>query len=144
MRGVQRDRTQDTADSKLQQHPFPLQKIVGFLWVWSAVARRKGILWLLARFRDFERPEHATRSPVGTHTCTVVYRRVPCVPRSRERETRPAAGREKFCIPEKRLYTQYYKSPLRPFRVVGWSPRGDASWHATGKMINRHTVVVVV
>ena len=35
---------------------------------------------VIARFRDFERPEHAPRSPAGTQTCTVVYRRFPCVP----------------------------------------------------------------
>ena len=46
---------------------------------------------LLARFRDFERPEHAPRSPPGTQTSAVVYRRVPCVPRSRERRKDPRA-----------------------------------------------------
>ena len=68
-----------------------------------ALADRKAIPWLLARFRDFELLEHAPRSPAGTHTCTVVYRRIPCVPRSRERENRPTAEREKFCIPEKKV-----------------------------------------
>ena len=50
-------------------------------------------LTLLARFSDFGGPEHAPRSPAGTSTCTVVYTRVHSVPRSREREKRPAAGR---------------------------------------------------
>ena len=59
--------------------------------VGSTVAGRKAIPRSLARFRDFERPEHAPRSPAGTHTCVVVYRRVPCVPRSREREKDPRA-----------------------------------------------------
>ena len=62
----------------------------GFAWAWLALAGCKAIPRLLARFRDFERPEHAPRSPAGTHTCTVVYRRPPCVPRSRERKKRPA------------------------------------------------------
>ena len=50
------------------------------------------------RLRDFL-PDRATlkasapRSPAGTHTCVVVYTRTPCVPRSRQREKRPAAGR---------------------------------------------------
>ena len=55
----------------------------------------KTIPWLLARFRDIERPEHAPRSPAGTQTYTVVYRRASCVLRSRERENGPTAGREK-------------------------------------------------
>ena len=75
----------------------------GFAWPWLALAGRKAILLLLARFGDFERPGHAPRSPAGTHTCTVVYKRVPCVPRSREREERPSAGRAKFCIPETKV-----------------------------------------
>ena len=61
----------------------------------------KAILWLLARFRDFERPEHAPRSPAGTHTCTVMYTRVPCMPRSRKREQRPEAGKKNVHIPGK-------------------------------------------
>ena len=79
----------------------------GFASTWLARAGRKAIPWLLARFLDFERPEHAPRSPAGTHTCTIVHRQVPCVPRSREREKRPAAGREKFCILEQKteIYT---------------------------------------
>ena len=75
---------------------------MGFPWAWLALAGRKAIPRLLARFRDFERPEHAPRSPAGTQTCAVVYRRPPCVPRSRDREKRPTAGRENFCIPQKR------------------------------------------
>ena len=65
----------------------------GFAWAWLALAGRKAIPWLLAGFGDFERPEHASRSPAGTHTCTVGYKWLPCVPSSREREKRPAAGR---------------------------------------------------
>ena len=49
-----------------------------------------------------ERPEHAPRSPAGTQTCTVVYRRVPCMPRRREREKRPEAGTENLHIPGKK------------------------------------------
>ena len=69
---------------------------------------------LLAGFRDFERPEHASRSAPGTQTCAVVYRRAPCVPRSREREKRPSAVREKFCIPQKKSisYTCVYTTCL--------------------------------
>ena len=75
---------------------------MGFPLSCSALGSRKATPWLLARFREFERPEHAPWSPAWTHTFTVVCRRPPCVPRSRERENRPAAGREKFCIPEKK------------------------------------------
>ena len=45
----------------------------GSPWAWSAPARRKAIPWLLARLRGFGHPEHAPRSPAGTHTCGVVY-----------------------------------------------------------------------
>ena len=38
----------------------------GFASAWLALAGRKPIPRLLARFRDFERPEHAPRSPAGT------------------------------------------------------------------------------
>ena len=76
----------------------------GFAWARLAplIAGRKAIPWLFARFRNFERPEHAPWSPAKTHTCTV-YRRVPCVPRGRERQKRPAAARENLCIPGKKL-----------------------------------------
>ena len=74
----------------------------------SALALRKATPWLLARFSNFERPEHAPRSPAWTHTCAVVYGRCPCVPRNRERENRPVTGREIFCIPKKKpFYTCY-------------------------------------
>ena len=48
---------------------------------------------LLARSRDFERLERAPRCLAGIHTCAVVCTRPPCVPRSRECETGPAAAR---------------------------------------------------
>ena len=72
----------------------PPPTISGVAWAWLALDGRKAIPWLLTRFRDFERPEHTPRSPAGTHTCTVVYRRVPCVPRSREREKK-TGGRKR-------------------------------------------------
>ena len=62
---------------------------------WLALAGREAIPWLLARFSDFERSAHAPWSPAGTHTYTVVYRRDPCVPHSREHDGRPAAGKTK-------------------------------------------------
>ena len=71
-------------------------RYVVFILSCSALASLKTAPWLLARFRDFERPEHALWSPAGTHTCNVVYRRPPCVPCGRELEKRPAAGREKL------------------------------------------------
>ena len=44
---------------------------------------------------DFEPPEHVPRTSARAHICAVVFGRTPCVPRSREHEKRPAAGREK-------------------------------------------------
>ena len=56
---------------------------------------------------DFERPERESRSPAGAQTCAVVYRRTPFVPRSREREKRPAARREKIKILHKNCTENY-------------------------------------
>ena len=61
----------------------------------AALAPRIATPQLLARFRDFERAGHAPRSPPGTKFCAVVYRRAPCVLRSREREERPTGAGEK-------------------------------------------------
>ena len=44
---------------------------------------------------DFEPPEHVPRTSARAHACAVVFGRAPCVPRSREHEKRPTAGREK-------------------------------------------------
>ena len=82
------------------------------MWVLHSLARRfvaprKATPCLLARFRDFERPEHAPRSPAGTHTCAVMYRRAPCVPRSREREKRPTGAGEKRANVKNKIYTEY-------------------------------------
>ena len=76
------------------------ESYLGFAWAWLALAGRKANPRRHARFRDFEHPEHAPRSPAGTHTWAVVYTRPPCMLRSQEREKRPAAGREKFCFPQ--------------------------------------------
>ena len=92
----------------------------GVAWAWWGQAGRKAIPWLLARFRDFERPEHAPLTPAGTQTCTVVYRRVPCVPRSREREKRPAAGRYFFLYSGKK--SQFI--PVHRDKVILGSPSG--------------------
>ena len=44
--------------------------------------------------RDYERRGRVARNPAGAYA-PVVYRRPPCVPRSRENEKRPAAGDER-------------------------------------------------
>ena len=43
----------------------------------------------------FDPPERVLRTAARAQTCTVVFRRAICVPRSREHQTRPAAGRKK-------------------------------------------------
>ena len=78
--------------------------ILGFPCAWLPLAGRKVIPWLLARFRDFERPVHARRNPAGTGTFAMVYRRPPCVPRSREREKRPVAGRESYVFRKQTIF----------------------------------------
>ena len=80
----------------------------GFPWPWLSLARRKAITRFLARSREFERPERAPRSPAGTHACTVVYRRPPCVPHSRERQKRPAAGRAAHANVYKKFISYMY------------------------------------
>ena len=55
------------------------------------LARRKAIPRKDPAPRDSKRPKHAPRSPAGAQHCSVVYTRAPSVPRSREREKRPAA-----------------------------------------------------
>ena len=52
----------------LQQLVEHNSRHVGFPLTCSALAPRKLTPYLLARFRDFERPEHAPRSPPGTQT----------------------------------------------------------------------------
>ena len=66
-----------------------------FMGLVGSIASRKAITRLLARFRDFEHPEHAPRSLAGTYTCAVVYRRPSCVTHSREREKRLTGAGEK-------------------------------------------------
>ena len=48
----------------------------------------------------------------------VVYRRAPSVPRSREREKRPAAGKEKVADVQKKMHlVRIRKVPLRDERL---------------------------
>ena len=71
-----------------------LQPVRGFAWAWRATCS-ECLLWLLANFRDFEPRERVPRTSARAQTRAVVFGRTPCVPRSREHEKRPAAGREK-------------------------------------------------
>ena len=64
---------------------------------------------------EFEPPDHVPRTSARAHTCAVVFRRAPCVPRSREHDERPAAGRGKNAdVPKK---THFYV-------VIEGSPSG--------------------
>ena len=76
-------------------------------------ARRKAIPRLLGRSRDFESPEYVPRSPAVTHTCGVVYSRPSCVPRSQEREKRPAADRAGHADVKKGAFHTYMPSLQR-------------------------------
>ena len=88
----------------------PLQQWsrIADMWVFHFLARLqlrgKQSRDYLPDFCDFERPEHAPRSPPGTQTCPVVNRRPPCVTRGRERERRPTgAGEKRAKCPKERL-----------------------------------------
>ena len=71
--------------------------VLGFARAWMAL-RARNVLGT----GDFEPPEHVPRTSARAHTCAVVFRRAPRVPRSREHEKRPAAGREKKAdVPKK-------------------------------------------
>ena len=51
-------------------------------------------------------PEHVIRTSARVHICAVVFGGAPCVPRSREHENRPAAGRQKNAdVQKKHVYT---------------------------------------
>ena len=45
---------------------------------------------------DFELPGHVPRNSARAHTCAVAFGRAPCMPWSREHESRPAVRREKM------------------------------------------------
>ena len=71
---------------------------------------------------DFEPAEHVPRTSTSAQTCAVVFGRVPCVPRSREHEKRPAAGREKNADEQKK--THVYIVTGFPFGVCDVKSRG--------------------
>ena len=75
---------------------------LGFAWAWLALGGRKAIPRFLARFRDFERPEHAQRTPAGTHTCAVVYtHRPPACPTAESARKDPQPEEKSFVFRRK-------------------------------------------
>ena len=89
------------------------QPVRGFAWACMAQRARNTSPWLLANFRDFETPDHVPRISARAPTCAVVFRRAPCVPRSREHEERPAAGRAKNADAKKNTLTHGNTRGLR-------------------------------
>ena len=71
---------------------------------WYAVLHVPGSLYVLgmpphgylSMFRNFQPPEHVLRTSARAHTGVVVNGWIPCVPRSREHEERPATARERM------------------------------------------------
>ena len=63
---------------------------------------------------DHEPPEHVPRMSARAHTCTLVFRRASCVPRTREHEKRPAAGREKMPMSQKNTFIHNNMSSSHP------------------------------
>ena len=59
---------------------------------------------LPVRTCDFEPPEHVPRASARAHTWALVFRRAPCVQRSREYEKKPAAWREKMPMCQKNTF----------------------------------------
>ena len=71
---------------------------------WLYLVGLKAIPRLRARLSDFERPQHASRSPAGTHTCNVVYRRASLrAPQSRVPE-KTRGRRRKACKCPKKVH----------------------------------------
>ena len=91
---------------------------------------------LLANFRDCEPSEHMPRTSARAHTCAVVIGRASCVPRSREHQKRPAAGRQKKShvqkehILQRSSEYQYQSSGLNdsPVRVVFEDSSPQGTW----------------
>lgn len=82
---------------------------MGFPSSCFALAGRNTSPCILAKIRNFKGPEYALRTLAGAHICAAVYRRPPCLPRSRKRERRLAARTEKVCAPQKKtvFHTRY-------------------------------------
>ena len=61
------------------------------------------------QIRDFENPEHAPRSPPGTQTCAVVYRRAPACPaaESARKDPRAPSKRVQMSKTKKRIGTNF-------------------------------------
>ena len=106
--------------------------------VLGGLASRKAVPRNKASLRDFERPGHAPWSPAGARTCTVVYTRPPCVPRSREREKRPAAGREKLDhAPKSACHTCTSCGSVVNSRFVFTHPTDDYKKNTIAKDVRR-------
>ena len=94
-----------------------LPYVCGFTCAWITLSARNSSTWIFPRFRYFERPRHAPRSPAGTHTCAPQ-------PRAREKTRgwrRKAGRRAKKCLSYLNIYTRF------PFGMcVTLNPGGDA------------------
>ena len=75
---------------------------------------------------DFESPEHMPRTLARAHTCASLFRRAPCVPRSREHEKRPAAGRERNADVQKNTFIHS--------NIGGGYVMGGEAWHTVFKV----------
>ena len=114
----------------LPQSRYFLQQCIKIadMWIFHCLAwlsPRKATPRILARFRDFERTEHARRTPPGIQTCAVVCRRPLYVPRSLEREKRPmGAGEKRANVNEK---THWYIAIIYR-RPAFWGTSNGLFW----------------
>ena len=68
----------------------------------------------------------------------------PCVPRSREREKRPTARREKLCIPEKKTILYILRSiNSSMFRLHAGIQSATSQTHTQKKHLRRHCLRLV-
>ena len=93
--------------SKSQNYVFRVcMGLVGSSWT-------ERISWLLARFHDFERPEHPPRSPAGTQTCTFGTSGSPACPAAESARQDQRSDEQRFVFRKKSQFYTYQGSNIR-------------------------------
>ena len=75
---------------------------------------------------DFEPPEHMPRTSARAPFFAALFRRAPCVPRSREHEKIPGAGRGRNADVQKNTFIHS--------NISGGYVTGDEAWHRVFKI----------
>ena len=70
---------------------------------------------------DFERPEHAPRSPAEAQTCTAVYAQPSCVPRVESARNDPWPGEKSFTWKTKAQYVPQNTTGILLLRTIDYT-----------------------